>query len=94
MFPLYLVKLTPNDLKERSKALYELFVECRICPNECKARRSEGATGKCHSTDEVIISSAGVRTLVKNRRSSVHSDREQFFLQIAIYPASFARTMI
>ena len=59
MFPLYLEKLTPNDLKERSEALYELFVECRICPNECKARRSEGATGKCHSTDEVIISSAG-----------------------------------
>lgn len=59
MFPLYLEKLTPNDLKERSEALYELFVECRICPNECKARRSEGATGKCHSTDEVIISSVG-----------------------------------
>ena len=57
MLPLYLEKLTPRDLKEKAKALYELFVECRICPNECMARRSEGETGECHSTDELIISS-------------------------------------
>jgi len=57
LFPLYLEKLTPNELKERAVALHELFEECRICPNECMARRSEGETGDCHSTDEVIISS-------------------------------------
>jgi putative pyruvate formate lyase activating enzyme len=57
MLPLYLEKLTPNDLKERSEALQKLFNECRICPNECMAKRSEGETGDCHSTDEVIISS-------------------------------------
>ena len=57
MLPLYLEKLTPKDLKEKAEALYELFVECRICPNECLARRTEGETGECHSTDEVIISS-------------------------------------
>jgi len=57
MLPLYLEKLTPNDLKERSEALHKLFRECRICPNECMARREEGETGECHSTDEVIISS-------------------------------------
>ena len=55
--PLYLEKLALNDLKERAAALHELFEECRICPNECLARRSEGETGDCHSTDEVIISS-------------------------------------
>ena len=33
--------------------------ECRICPNECVAKRTEGETGECHSTDEVIISSVG-----------------------------------
>ena len=59
MLPLYLEKLTPNDLKERSEALHQLFEECRICPNECMARRSEGETGECHSTDEITISSAG-----------------------------------
>jgi len=59
MLPLYLEKLTPDDLKERSEALHQLFEECRICPNECMAKRSEGETGECHSTDEVIISSVG-----------------------------------
>lgn len=59
MLPLYLEKLTPNDLNERTAALHELFEECRICPNECMARRTEGETGECHSTDEVIISSVG-----------------------------------
>ncbi len=59
MLPLYLEKLTPKDLKEKAEALHELFVECRICPNACMARRSEGETGECHSTDDVIISSVG-----------------------------------
>ena len=59
MLPLYLEELTPKDLTEKAEALHELFFECRICPNECMAKRSEGETGECHSTDEVIISSVG-----------------------------------
>ena len=59
MLPLYLEKLTSKDLKEKAEALHELFKECRLCPNECIAKRSEGETGECHSTDEVIISSVG-----------------------------------
>jgi putative pyruvate formate lyase activating enzyme len=59
MQPLYLEKPNVNDLKERAEALHELFEECRICPNECMARREEGETGECHSTNEVIISSVG-----------------------------------
>jgi putative pyruvate formate lyase activating enzyme len=59
MLPLYLEKLTPADLKERSEALNQLLVECRICQNECRAKRTEGETGDCHSTDEVYISSVG-----------------------------------
>jgi len=59
MLPLYLEKLTPVELKERSEALHQLLVECKICPNECMAKRTEGETGECHSTDEVIISSVG-----------------------------------
>jgi putative pyruvate formate lyase activating enzyme len=57
MLPLYIEKLTLPELYQRSEALHHMFVECRICPNECMARRSEGETGDCHSTDEVIISS-------------------------------------
>jgi putative pyruvate formate lyase activating enzyme len=59
MRPLYLEKLTVNDLEEKAEALYKLMEECRICPNECMAKRSEGETGECHSTDEVIVSSVG-----------------------------------
>jgi len=59
MLPLYLEKLTLIDLNERSEALHQLFEECRICPNECMTKRSEGETGECHSTDEVLISSLG-----------------------------------
>ena len=59
MLPLYLEKLTLLELQQRAKALHQLFEECRICPNECMANRSEGETGDCHSTDEVIISSVG-----------------------------------
>ena len=59
MFPLYLEKFNPPELQHRAEALLQLFEECRICPNECMARRSEGETGDCHSTAEVIISSVG-----------------------------------
>ena len=59
MLPLYLEKLTLPELKQRAEALHQLLLECRICPNECLAKRTEGETGECHSTDEVIISSVG-----------------------------------
>ena len=59
MLPLYLEKLTLPELHQRAEALHQLMVECRICPNECMSKRTEGETGDCHSTDEVIISSVG-----------------------------------
>ena len=59
MLPLYLERLSLSELKQRAEALHQLLVECRICPNECKARRTKGETGDCHSTDEVYISSVG-----------------------------------
>ncbi len=59
MFPLYIEKLTITDLQQRAEALHKLLSECRICPNKCMAKRTEGETGECHSTDEVIISSVG-----------------------------------
>jgi len=59
MLPLYLEKLTLPELHQRAKALHQLMIECRICPNECMAKRTKGERGDCHSTDEVIISSVG-----------------------------------
>jgi putative pyruvate formate lyase activating enzyme len=59
MLPLYLKKLSLPELHQRAEALHKLLVECRICPNECLAKRTEGETGECHSTDEVYISSVG-----------------------------------
>ena len=59
MLPLYIEKLTPNDLKERAETLHQLMIECKICPNECLAKRTEREKGECNSTDEVIISSVG-----------------------------------
>jgi putative pyruvate formate lyase activating enzyme len=59
MLPSYLEKLTLLELQQRAVALHQLLVECRICPNECMAKRIEGEKGDCHSTDEVIVSSVG-----------------------------------
>jgi putative pyruvate formate lyase activating enzyme len=58
MLPLNLKKMTLPELHHSAKALNHLLTECRICPNECMARRTEGETGECHSTDEVFIPSA------------------------------------
>ncbi|MGE5846117.1 MAG: radical SAM protein, partial [Ignavibacteria bacterium] len=59
MLPLYLEKLTPPELNLRAEALQQMLIECRLCPNRCMARRTDGETGECHSTDEVIVSSFG-----------------------------------
>ena len=59
MLPLYLEKLSLPELHQRAEALHKLLVECRICPNECLARRTEGETSECRSTNEVYISSVG-----------------------------------
>ncbi|GAB4288697.1 MAG: radical SAM protein [Ignavibacteriaceae bacterium] len=59
MLPLYLEKLTLQEIEQRSEALHQLMAECRLCPNECLAKRLEGETGECHSTDEVFISGVG-----------------------------------
>lgn len=56
MLPLYLEKLSFPELKQKKTTLHKLFIECRICPNECMARRAEGETGLCNSTGELIIS--------------------------------------
>jgi uncharacterized Fe-S radical SAM superfamily protein PflX len=58
MLPLYLEKLNPVELKNRSEILRQLLAECRICPNECAINRLEGEAGNCNSTDEVNVRTA------------------------------------
>lgn len=58
MLPAYRERLTIKELRERSETLQELLKECIVCPRECHAQRTEGKYGVCHSTDEVMISSA------------------------------------
>ncbi|MCJ7554610.1 MAG: radical SAM protein [Ignavibacteriaceae bacterium] len=58
MLPLYLEKLTINDLRQRADVLQQILTECKICPNECNVNRLESGKGiYCHSTNKVIISS-------------------------------------
>ncbi len=57
MIPSYLNRLSIDELKERAEKLYVLLDECKLCPNVCLAKRREGETGDCYSTEEVVISS-------------------------------------
>jgi putative pyruvate formate lyase activating enzyme len=41
---------------ERARALLE---ECRVCPRQCGVNRLAGESGKCHVTQQAIISSYG-----------------------------------
>ncbi|MGD8777494.1 MAG: radical SAM protein [Ignavibacteria bacterium] len=59
MLPLYLEKHNPNSLKERAEKLLKLQKKCRLCPNECLSNRSEGKTGLCNSTNQIMTSSFG-----------------------------------
>lgn len=45
-------------MQARAASLLERMRECRICPRECGALRTEGRYGVCHATDQVVISGA------------------------------------
>ncbi len=59
MLPLYLEKLSLPELYRRKEKLHQMLEECRLCPNKCEIKRTEGESGKCHAADEVIITSIG-----------------------------------
>jgi len=59
MPPLYLEKLTFNELRSRAEKLIELQLECKLCPRKCLAKRGEKEKGTCGATDDVYISSTG-----------------------------------
>jgi putative pyruvate formate lyase activating enzyme len=59
MLPSYLRELSLDEIKKRAEQLHQLEKECKLCPNECLAKRMDGELGNCNSTNEVIISSVG-----------------------------------
>ena len=50
--------LTEKQLDERADAAYEIYRECRVCPNGCGVNRVEGQTGVCRQTDRLLVSAA------------------------------------
>lgn len=59
MLPLYLEKLTLDELRQRSQKLLCLLNECKICPNNCGSNRYQGFGKKCRSSADIEISSIG-----------------------------------
>jgi putative pyruvate formate lyase activating enzyme len=44
---------------ERVEQAYELFRECRVCPNACEVRRLEGERGLCRADQNIRVASFG-----------------------------------
>ena len=59
MLPLYLEQLNINGILQKSEELNDMMNECKICPNECGVNRFNNESGKCHSSNEIFISSYG-----------------------------------
>lgn len=56
--PLYL-KLSDAEFLEKKQALYNILLECRLCPRKCKVNRIEGERGYCKAPKELVVSSVG-----------------------------------
>jgi putative pyruvate formate lyase activating enzyme len=57
--PAYIALHASGELAERAQQLQAILRDCTLCPRRCHANRLQGEIGKCRSTAEVIISSAG-----------------------------------
>lgn len=57
--PSYLALHASGALAERAQQLKAILTDCTLCPRQCHANRVQGKIGKCRSTAQVIISSAG-----------------------------------
>lgn len=93
MLPLYLEKLTPTDLKERSEALHLSlqsveYAQINVCQKEPKEKRENVIQ------QMKFLFPASVLILVKNHRWLEPMDRGLYSLQTVIFPVSSAKTMI
>lgn len=57
--PAYIALHASGELAERARQLQMLLRDCTLCPRCCHANRTQGEIGKCRSTAEIVISSAG-----------------------------------
>ncbi|MCG3121411.1 MAG: hypothetical protein ALAOOOJD_04489 [bacterium] len=57
--PAYIALHASGELAERARQLQAVLRDCTLCPRCCHANRMQGEIGKCRSTAEIIISSAG-----------------------------------
>jgi putative pyruvate formate lyase activating enzyme len=53
------MRLTPEQLRRRAAALFDLASPCRLCPRECGADRLAGKKGACGADDRVMIALSG-----------------------------------
>ncbi len=58
-WPSYLALHESGALRERVKAAYDLMGECRVCPRECHARRSDELSCYCGGGTHARVCSAG-----------------------------------
>jgi putative pyruvate formate lyase activating enzyme len=57
-FPVYIATHSAGLLEEKAGLLEALSSTCRLCPNECGARRRDGWLGKCRIGSEILVASA------------------------------------
>ena len=57
-WPAYLDLHHRGELKNRAAKLRAMLEECRLCPHDCGADRTEGKAGYCKAPDEAYFSSA------------------------------------
>lgn len=54
--PAYLKLHRSGELKKRTKVLWDMMSECRLCPRQCGAGRLKGEEGFCHASAQLEIS--------------------------------------
>jgi putative pyruvate formate lyase activating enzyme len=57
--PAYIALHASGELTARARQLQAILRDCTLCPRGCHANRLQGEIGKCRSTAEAVISSAG-----------------------------------
>lgn len=55
--PGYLKLTVTGQIEERIARLYNLMVQCRLCPRKCEAKRTEGELGVCEAPGDLMVSS-------------------------------------
>ncbi len=57
--PAYLELLTTGELKRRADQAHARLTSCELCPRLCRADRTAGEFGYCHTGQHALVSSAG-----------------------------------